>query len=220
MSEGRTFSIVREVARKELDRHQRRFLGITSNVPRYIDQGDTDTEAHMEWVVDVRMDIRQYGGKDFKPLNLVEGGIAGAISTETSPTPEAVIEPVWGLLKNVVISQWAVGAVSDMNIPVLMERSESGRITVIARSAVRLPDIVYKTYSYSDLGFIFMSGLKQDTDGDYYDAFGYPATDPSTVTGASLTYTWDHDPTAFGSTDFVWGQTLLGGSDPKFVQSS
>ena len=200
---GRTFSIVREIARKELWRHQRRFIGITVTTPMYIEQGDTDMPAHMEWVCDVRVDIRQFGGADFKGFN----------------NEDDVIEAQWGLVKNVVVSQWAVGAVTDMNVPVVLERNEMGRISIIARSNVRLPDIRYKTYSYNDLGFVFMQYLNLDTEGDYTDGFGYSIADPSTVTGVTRNYTWDNSTTDFYGTDFIFGQVELGGNNPAWIRS-
>ena len=201
---GRTFSIVREIAYKELWRHRSRFIGITVTVPRYIDQGDTDTQAHMEWVADVRVDIQQFGGSDFK----------GFVNSDD------VIEPQWGLLKNVVISQWVVGAVADMNVPVLLERNEAGRISIIARSNVRLPDIRYKTYSYNDLEFLFMQNLIQTEDLTYEDGFGYSITDPTSVTGVTRNYTWSNDLTEFGGEQFEFGTTPLNGNDPQWVSSS
>ncbi len=206
MADGKTFSIWREIARNEFTRHQARFIGVTTTVPRYIDQGDTDTHAHMEWVCDVRIDIAQFGGTDFEPFEEEFG-------------EDGVIEPRWGLLRSVVISPWSIGAIADMNIPVLMERSEAGRISIIARSMIRLPDIVYITYSHNDLDFLFMTGLTVDADGDYHDAFGYKVTDPTTETGVSLRYTWDHDPMRFGSSDFEFGQTIINDPPAKWRQT-
>ena len=213
---GRTFSITREIARKELYRHQSRFLGVTTTAPRYIDQGDTDTDAFMQWVVDVRMDIRQFGGKDFKGFAYKKANVG----LREDEYDFGVVDPEWGLLKNVVVSQWAVGAITDLGMPVLMERDEAGQITVIARSAIRLPDITYKTYSYNDLGFVFMTNLIQDTDGNYFDAFGQPATDPSTVTGSTLKYTWDEQKVDWGGTDFVFGATLIDENNPQWIKSN
>mgnify|MGYP003325016485 CR=1 FL=1 len=211
MAGNRSFSIIRELSRKELDRHQKRFLGVTTSVPKYINQGDTDTAAHMEWVTDVRIDVRQFGGVDFK-----------AFDGTNSP-----LEPKWGLLKNVIISQWAVGAVTDMNMPVLLERGESGRITVIARSSMRLPDITYKTYSYNDLGFLFMKQLTLDSSGElggrageYVDAFNFVVDSPLTETGATRTNVWDNERIQYGSTDFIWGVTTVDENDPGWTESS
>jgi len=201
---GRDFNIVRELARDELDRHQRRIIGVTTSVPMYIDEGDTDTDAFMQWVCDVRIDVRQYGGVDFEGF---------------SPSSTELVDPQWGLIKNVVISQWAVGAVADMGIPVLMERDEAGQISIIARSNIMLPDIVYKTHSYHELGLTFMRFLEVDTDGTYTDGFGYEVPDPTTETGITRTYLWDAELTRFNSTDFLWDSTPLNSNNPGWVRA-
>lgn len=163
---GSEFSVVRELSRRELERHQKRFVGVTATVPAHV-----DVNGSLEWQVDVRV---------------------GAGAT-------------WALVKGCGIAQWAVGIVTDMNVPVLCERGEAGKVTVIARSEIELPDIVLDTYSHEELDLGFMTQI----DGSNRDGFGHAVTDPSTLEGESLRYTWSAEKVAWGSTDFVYGQTLL-----------
>jgi hypothetical protein len=95
-----------------------------------------------------------------------------------------------GLIRDVLVSQWALGVVNDMNVPVLLENSESGRLTIIARSEVRLPDVSLRTFSHAQLGYLFMTGLLEDDDGDWRDGFGHLMSDPNDVVGTSTTWTW------------------------------
>jgi len=116
----------------------------------------------------------------------------------------------WGLIKDVLVSQWAIGIVTDIMIPVLIEKSEAGRLTIIARSQVRLPDISYTTYSWQDLDLVWMSGYAQDDAGAWRDGFGHAVTDPTTDTGSRTVYVWTQGFVEFGASEFVWGTTDLG----------
>lgn len=170
MADPRSFSVVRELSRRELERHQKRFVGVTASAPAHV-----DVNGSLEWQVDVRV---------------------GAGST-------------WAIVAGCTIAQWAVGIVSDMDVPVLCERSESGRVTVIARSEILLPDIVLDTYTHEELEFGFMTGVRLDSGGTHRDGFGHAVTDPASEEGSSLRYTWSADEVAWGGTDFVYGTTLL-----------
>lgn len=116
----------------------------------------------------------------------------------------------WGLIKDVIVSQWTVGVVTDMNVPVLCERSEAGQVTIIARSVVRLPDISATTYSYADLGLTFMLGLVADESGVYRDGFGHAMADPTLDTGEHTDYTWSVGLIPWGDPEFSWGVTEWG----------
>lgn len=140
----RDFSIVRNLSRRELERHEKRFTGITITEPRWAIQ---DENGAMEYVVDIRV------GRD----------------------------STWSSVKNVLISQWAIGAITDINVPVLCERSEAGRVTIIARSEINLPDIRLDAYSYSEMEFDFMRNLEVRADGAVVDGFNYELRPPGSV---------------------------------------
>jgi hypothetical protein len=124
----------------------------------------------------------------------------------------------WALVKNCLIAQWAIGAITDINVPVLCERSESGRVTVIARSEINLPDITLDTYSYEDLEFEFMRNLRVLEDGSVVDGFNHEMFPAGT--GQIQTPTGEEGQTGeevyvsrlieWGSTDFDYGITVLG----------
>ena len=114
----------------------------------------------------------------------------------------------WGIIKDVIIAQWAIGLIADMNIPVLLERSESGRLSIVSRSEVRLPEIRLRSYTFDELGFQFMHRLVQTTDG-WFDGFGYDMPDPTGATGSSANGEWVSELIPWG-TDFVWGVTAWG----------
>ena len=84
-----------------------------------------------------------------------------------------------GLVQDVLIAQWAIGVITDINIPVIVEKSESGRLVIIARTSVRLPNVSLMAYSSGALGIPFISNLIQREDGTWVDAYGYPASDPN-----------------------------------------
>jgi hypothetical protein len=96
-----------------------------------------------------------------------------------------------GLIRDVPISQWAIGVVTDLNIPVIMERSEAGQLTVVARSMMRLPDVRVTSYSYGALGIPFAANLTQQDDGTWTDGFGYPANDPTAEIIITLDWLWE-----------------------------
>ena len=163
-----TFSVVRDLSRREIEAHQKRFVGITVTIPEH-----REIDGKLEWVCDVRVGYNQD----------------------------------WAVVRDVTISQWALGIVTDMNVPVLCERGESGQVTIIARSQVLLPDIVLTVYTHDELGFDFMHGLEDDGTGTYRDGFGYAVNVP---TGSQETV-YQHTQTAaeFGSADFVFGTTNM-----------
>lgn len=140
----REFSIVREMSRREVERHAKRFIGVTVTEPAFREQDDNGLT---EWVCDIRVGIR-------------EG---------------------WAVVKNCLIAQWALGIVTDMNIPVVAERSEAGRVTIIARSEVSLPDIILDSYEYEELGFSFMRNLDLLADGSLIDGYGFELAPPGSV---------------------------------------
>lgn len=174
------FSVVRELARREVERHQKRWYGITASAPQFVDQNGLT-----EWVVDVRVGVK-------------EG---------------------WALVRECPISQWALGVVNDLNVPVTLERSEAGQLTVIARSVVRAPNVVLDTYTYNDLGRVFMANLVESTDG-WTDGYGHAVIDPTTQTGVSARWRWQQDMVEWGSTDFEYGTTELEEVDAGWVEES
>lgn len=178
----REFSIVRELSRREVERHTKRFIGVTVSEPSF---RELDDGARTEWACDIRVGVR-------------EG---------------------WAVIRNALVAQWAVGAITDINIPVLCERSEAGRITIIARSEVDLPDIILDSYSYEDLDLSFMRNLTLLDDGSFVDGFGFEIlesttdaviTTPTDEVGNKITETFVSQVIEWGSTDFEYGVTNLG----------
>lgn len=95
-----------------------------------------------------------------------------------------------GLVKDVLIAQNQIGVITDMNVPVIMETSRSGRLTIIARTQIRLPDVSLRTYTYDELDLVFMTNLEETESGEWIDGFGYPATSPIGSTGVTETWIW------------------------------
>lgn len=197
----REFSIVREMSRREVERQQKRFVGVTVNEPRFV-----DVNGLFEWVCDIRVGV-------------VEG---------------------WATIPNVLVAQWALGAVTDMNIPVLCERGESGRVSVIARAEINLPDIVLDSYTYEELGFGFMRNLIVQADGSVVDGYGFEFAPAGTVPPDNRTESeiddvlqeifaptpgqkgklrrYVNDLIEWGSTDFVYGTTVWGSRDQFWIE--
>ena len=139
------------IARREVERHKKQFIGLTASAPRFVDQNGL-----LEWVCDVR--------------------VGTSLDAE--------------IVKDVRIAMPQPGLVNDINVPVVVERSETGRLSVIARSEVRLPDIRITSYTLNDLGFLFMTLLEQDSEGVWRDGFGHEMTSPVSA-GTTVGYTWD-----------------------------
>ncbi len=189
----REFSIVREMSKREVEAHGRRFIGVTASTPSFVEQDDNGLT---EWVCDVRVGVH-------------EG---------------------WALVKNCLITQWALGVVTDINIPVTCERSVAGRVTIIARSQIHLPDIILDRFEYEELDFAFMRGLELQDDGSLLDGFGFEMAVAGSVTvvGDQTDEEAQNDSEAFGtgsqnqsvvfsnpliewgSTDFEYGVTRYG----------
>ena len=164
------FSIIMELSRREVERHQKRFTGITVNAPEHREIG-----GKLEWVCDVRVGWNN----------------------------------AWAVIKDVTVSQWAQGIVTDMNVPVLCERGESGQVTIIARSEVHLGNIRLTTYSYNNLDLLFMQNLTLSS-GTYYDGFGYAVSDPTTAPATTKNYDFIAQDISWGSTGFEYGVTRWG----------
>jgi hypothetical protein len=96
-----------------------------------------------------------------------------------------------GLVKDVLIAQWVVGLITDFNVPVILERSEAGQLTVVARAVVRLPDVRVTAYSYGSLGMAFASNLRQLENGSWVDGFGFPAPDPTGEVVVQENWHWE-----------------------------
>ncbi len=200
----REFSIVREMARREVESHTKRFIGIVVKEPRFV---TVDDSGLTEWVCDIRVGV--------------EGG--------------------WAVITNVLIAQWALGVVTDINIPVLCERSEAGRVTVIARSEIALPDIRLDTYSFEELAFGFMRNLDILPDGSVVDGFGFAFAGAGHVVVSSLDILPEEEDDVevpglktlagpknirpifknelieWGSTDFIYGVTRFGSRNQAWV---
>ena len=177
--DDRSFSIVRDVSRRELDRQQKRFVGITISAPVF---KDVAGNGQLEFVCDVRVGVK-------------EG---------------------WAAVRNVLIAQWAEGVITDMNVPVLCERSEAGRVTIIARSQIRLPDIVYNTYSLEALGLDFMRVVEYKN-GQWRDGFGYVVSAPIDEEHR-MSYIFDASYPDLNSEDFEYGITNLDDMTYNWVQ--
>lgn len=95
-----------------------------------------------------------------------------------------------GLVKEVLLAQWVIGVIADVNVPVMMERSEGGRLTIIARAQIRLPNVRLTQYSWGSLDLVFASNLDYDDDeGVWKDGFGYP-TKANPDGDVSITRDW------------------------------
>jgi len=127
----------------------------------------------------------------------------------------------WAVIKDCLVAQWALGVVTDMNIPVLAERSEAGRVTIIARSEYRLADDIHVTaYNYEDLNFSFMRNLRENASSQLVDGFGLVFTEPDSdgnmvaysppAAEAPYVTTWNDGIVEWGGTDFEYGVTSLG----------
>ncbi len=151
--ESREFSIVRELARREVESRKSPFVGLTASVPSF---GLVNEDEDLyEYTCDVRVGVR-------------EG---------------------WGLIRGVVIASAAIGVVTDLGLPVLVERSDSGRLTIIGRSQLRLPDVSLIAYSYESLGLGFARGTER-LSGIDIDGFGYPLGNVSGEFESAETWTW------------------------------
>ena len=177
----RSFSIIRELSRDEIERHQKRFTGVTTTAPSHITTGvDDDGNDVTEYVCNVRVGFNSS----------------------------------YGLIKDVLISQEAYGIVGDMNVPVLMERSEAGRVTIIGRSQVNLPDIVLTTYTYDELGLSFMNKLTYDAaSSKWLDGYGHETNSPVGVTGQGTKRSFACTLLGWGTSDFVYGTTPWGATE-------
>ena len=164
------FSIVRDISRRELERQQKRFIGVTINAPVF---KDVSGNGQLEFVCDVRVGVQ-------------DG---------------------WAAVRNVLIAQWAEGVITDMNIPVLCERSEAGRVTIIARSLIRLPDIVYSAYTLEALGLDFMRVVDYQN-GQWVDGFGHSADAPVSEE-QRMEYSLSSSAPEWGSPDFIYGVTNI-----------
>jgi hypothetical protein len=151
MADKDVFSVLREVSRREVERHKGDLIGITSSAPAV-----TDVNGKLEYTCDVRIGVRENQG----------------------------------LIKGVLVSQWIVGVITDLGVPVLMQKSEAGLLTIVARAQVRLPDISLRSYSYNELGFLFMTNLTEQEPGVWVDGYGYPASDPTSDVGVSEEWSW------------------------------
>ena len=142
-----------------------------------------DVNGVLEWVVDVR--IGRYDDSDDAGEH-------------------------WEVIRDCAIAQWALGIVTDMDVPVRCERGENGRVVVVGRSNIYLPDIQLDTYSYADLGRTFMSTAELQSDGSYEDGFGYTVVAPSSETGSTTRRRRVARLIEWGSTDFDYGTTEIG----------
>lgn len=183
----REFSVVRQLSRRELEAHDKRFVGVTVTKPDWKDQNGL-----MEYCCDIRVGVK-------------EG---------------------WAIVKDVLVAQWALGVVADMNIPVLCERSSAGRVTIIARSDIHLPDIVLDSYSYEQLEFGFMRNLRTLDDGSVVDGFGHLFAEASEggYTGpdgeADRRLRLISGLIEWGSTDFEYGVTPFGAMRTEWVEDT
>ncbi len=170
-------STAAEVARREVDRHRQRFIGITINAPSF-----QDVNGVLEYVVDVRIGTNEK----------------------------------FEIVREVLIAQEAQGIVTDAKVPVTIERSENGRLSIIARSDVRLPDIQANSYTFGELGFAFMSLLESGS--PFTDGFGHLSSDPEATdaVGTETIHTFTITPTEWGGTDFVYGTSILGDATAEF----
>lgn len=183
----REFSVVRQLSRRELESHEKRFIGVTISTPQWKDQNGI-----MEYCCNVRVGVK-------------EG---------------------WAYITDVLVAQWALGAVTDMNIPVICEKSSGGRVTIVARSDIHLPDIVLDSYSYEELDFGFMRNLRTLDDGSVVDGFGHLFAEASeggyTAPGGDRNRRHRMVTTfvEWGSTDFEYGVMPFSTATTEWVEDT
>jgi len=182
------YSQVRELSRDEIERHQKRFTGITVSAPgtKVIGEDENGDDV-TEYVCDVR-------------VGFVES---------------------WAIIRDVLVNTVAYGIIADKDVPVLMERNEAGRVSIIGRSRVALPgressnSLVFSTYTYADLDFVFMAELTL-TGGLWKDGYGHLMASPQGVAGVSYRIDFICDVLDWNETDAddnfdygtdQWGQT-------------
>lgn len=164
-------------------------------MPREVSIVKQISRREIEQHVDRRLIGLTAGKPDFKDVNgLLEYVVDVRIGTKEGQ----------GLIKDVLIAQWAIGIVTDFNVPVVMERSESGALTIIGRSEIRLPDVALRTHTYFDLGFIFMENLVDpgSTNAQWRDAYGHAVDNPEEKMGTVENWIWRQSVNDLDQVDF------------------
>jgi len=154
MTEIASIEDVRNISRREALRAGRKILGVTTEIPRYEQVPDSsDPEAVFEFVVDC-----------YVLEGISQQLILGA------PGGQAIV-------RNVLVGIGASGDLfSDIHVPVEIQRdAATGQLYISGRAKVNLPTLRLDEYSLNDLNLLFVAELTQDEDGNYFDAFGYPA---------------------------------------------
>ena len=146
---------VKSIAKQEALIAGQKILGITASKPRYVlIPDDDDPDAVNEFVVDV---------------HLIEG-----------PSQAILIGQAGGLvlLKNVIIAHEAVGPlITDLNVPVELQKSVTGQLQVVGRAKVTLSTIHVNEYTYKSLGLCHVAELERDANGILRDPFGVQVSD-------------------------------------------
>lgn len=173
MPQPATISDIQTIARREALLADKKILGITASEPRYVFVPDESADgAVQEFVIDV---------------HVLEG-----------PSQQTIIGLAGGLalVTNVLVASTAVGDVlSDLHVPVEIQKIETGQLQVVGRAKVALPTLRLTERTYEDLGISHLSEFTENEDGSVSDAFGYPvsaATSPDIgprvgVTGTTTT---------------------------------
>lgn len=136
-----------------------------------------EVERHKDRMLGITASVPKFGDRGDGQLEYVVDVRVGNKETQ-------------GLVKNVLVAQGVQGVVTDMNVPVVLERSEGGRLTVTARAAVRLPNVRVSIYNYGALGMAFAANAKQDSTGRWVDGYGYPTADPTGVVEVTKDWQW------------------------------
>lgn len=148
-----TIADVKLISQREAAAAGRKIIGIVISEPRYdwVPAEGVDG-AVLEFLADVQ---------------ILEGASQQVVPGATGDGLSVV--------RNLIIAHEAVGdLLTDAMIPVEIERSSSGQLTIVGRSKVRLPSLRLDTYSLKDLGMMHLSGLTL-VNGQWQDPFGRPA---------------------------------------------
>lgn len=165
MVELASISDVIDVALRTALAAGRNLRGVTASEPNYVAIPAAGVEGAVnEFVVDVYL-IK--GNSQAVVLGSVDAGIAK--------------------IDNVLVAHEAVGEIiGKLNVPVELERSASGQLTVIGRSKIALPQLQLDEYSLVDLGMLHLAEYTRNSAGVLVDGFCRPVVGGTQALGASV----------------------------------
>lgn len=162
-----TIADVKLIAKREAVASGKKLIGIIVSEPRYDWVPDEGADgAVLEFLADVQI-------LEGPSQQIVPGSTGDGLS----------------VVRNLIIAHEAVGdLLTDSLIPVEIEKSVSGQLTIVGRSKIRLPSLRLDTYSFSELGLMHLSGLSLEN-GQWVDPFGRPAQNDERAFGPAVSTT-------------------------------